>query len=110
MTCVRGWKESVGCEGLEDVDAALVVLVVRCEDDVREEDEREREWCGTSNWVADVEESLWMSGLILVVGVGASGRVSRDSSFMSMFQIRTVWSAEQVARSLMSGESKRRVR
>ena len=45
-----------------------------------------------------------------VVGVGGSGSGSRDSSAMSMFQIRTVWSAEQVARSLMSGESRRRVR
>ena len=45
-----------------------------------------------------------------VVGVAGSNRDSRLSSAMSMFQMRTVWSAEQVARSLMSGERSRRVR
>ena len=39
-----------------------------------------------------------------------SGMTSRCSSFMSIFQIRTVWSALQVARSFMSGERRRRVR
>lgn len=39
-----------------------------------------------------------------------SGTTSRLSSFMSMFQIRTVWSALQVAKSLMSGDRRSRVR
>jgi hypothetical protein len=71
------------------------------------EEERER-WKEAEEDVSfDVEESG--RGMSLV-GIGVSGKGSRYSSFMSMFQILTVWSAEQVARSLMSGERRRRVR
>ena len=82
------------------------------EDDVRDEEERER-LCGGSkpSGPEDVVEAEELGRApSLVFGVDCSGRVSRDSSFMSMFQMRTVWSAEQVARSLMSGERRRRVR
>ena len=65
---------------------------VMWEDDVSDEEERER-LCGGSKptapeEVVEVEESG--RGPSLVFGVDCSGRVSRDSSFTSMFQIRTV--------------------
>lgn len=84
---------------------------VMWEEDVREDDERER-LCGGSKPedVIEAEESGLVPSSVPVLGVDCSGRVSSDSSFMSMFHILTVWSAEQVARSLMSGERSRRVR
>jgi hypothetical protein len=118
ITPVSGRKESVVSAWwwVEDV-----VEVVRWEEEVKDEEDREREWLGMSKvgppalWeesgrVGFVDERLVVVVVVVVVGVGGSGRASSDSSFMSMFQIRTVWSAEQVARSLMSGERRRRVR
>ena len=110
MTYVRGRKESVVSAGVREE----AVLDVMCEEEVREEEERERVFGApskpTAEEVVEVEDSGRCSLEVFVVGVGGSGRASRDSSFMSMFQMRTVWSAEQVARSLMSGERRRRVR
>ena len=100
---------------------------------LRREVEREFVLCECSEEVAEEREELlsWRGRAgrdvrVAVVGVGGSvllgssdsdsssskpsGMISRFCSFMSIRQMRTVWSAEQVARSLMSGERRRRVR
>lgn len=46
----------------------------------------------------------------VMLGNSDSSITSRSSSLGSTRQILTVWSLEQVARSLMSGDSRRRVR
>jgi hypothetical protein len=97
----------------EDVDVGVVLVVWCC--GVEEADLAKFVECKGDTMVELLLFMFMAFSELVVVGVGAvlllvSSICSNASSFMSIFQIRTVWSAEHVASRRMSGERRRRVR